>query len=229
MPRTPQAVQAAPGRFRVCWSMDIEAADAAEAAQLARAAQLRTGAAVFDVERHPDDRQGKLLLGLTSTRVAVEPAKPAPKAAKPAAMDGEAFYHAIGAARRAAIAELGLSWRDIAGATVLVDVPPRLRSFRTERGAVVRMPRDHRVPVARFWPGGNLPAALTVTLPYAGETSEIVCPGGVIGRAYEKWLRRWRKAKPETQETQDPTGFWRWIAAQPKDPDFRYSAVDAAE
>ncbi|HTI81799.1 MAG TPA: hypothetical protein VL614_15225 [Acetobacteraceae bacterium] len=102
---------------------------------------------------------------LVTSRPVRVPAAPRRSLATAPAVGAERFWQAAGAAQRAIIDAYGLHWavRAPIGETILVTVPPRLRSFKSERGTTIRYRADHRLPAARFWPGGEIPAVLEVT------------------------------------------------------------------
>lgn len=85
---------------------------------------------------------------------------------RPAAgVSAERFWQAAGAAQRAIIERYGLRWAILApiGETILVTVPPRLRSYQTKGCTTIRYRADHRLPAAPYWPGGVIPASVQVT------------------------------------------------------------------
>lgn len=90
-----------------------------------------------------------------------------------AVMSAFQFWAAHGRAVQAIIADFGLNWKVKApiGATVLAGVPACWRSGKTYRGGIVRWSRDHRMPAARYWPAGALPAGLAISDDYAREWS----------------------------------------------------------
>lgn len=106
-----------------------------------------------------------------------------------AGMSAFQFWHGHGQAVQAIIGEFGLNWKIKApiGQTILVTVPPCWRSGKTERGGTVRWSADHRMPSAGYWPGGELPAALTVSADYDRHTAGVVKshdPGWHHSRGY---------------------------------------------
>jgi len=81
--------------------------------------------------------------------------KPIAAPRKPAAgLTAEQFFDA----RNAACANAGADWHlaDSAWFTI----PNKLRSFKTARGTTIKCHRDGRLPAARYWPDGQLPAGL---------------------------------------------------------------------
>jgi hypothetical protein len=135
--------------------------------------------------KHPAPTEGELLTLLESVRyyatllempadpspapaVATEPPKApkekAQKLAKEPVLTAERFWDMRRAALEAICAEYGPRWGVLAPQhdTVMVTVPAKLRSYKTERGTTVRFHKDWRMPAARFWSGGRLPAALAV-------------------------------------------------------------------
>ena len=176
-----------PGLYRVTWSADIQAASHDDAAALARAMQLRKGPAAFDVERMPDARQLGFMFGVGARRVVADGPAPASKGAPVARagrvagdglQPGQVYAESLGAAVRAAQAAVGDRWAFVPGASVLVVLPAALRSYKSERGTVIRTRRDARVPAARFWPGGEIPAGAVLVGDYP------------ISRATEREARR---------------------------------------
>jgi hypothetical protein len=85
----------------------------------------------------------------------------------PTFTDYESFVPAFTAARKAAIAEFGPNWHLHPQAFIWARLPIAWVRVRVAGGirlpdAVVgsrwsTAPRDQRLPVARFWPGGELP------------------------------------------------------------------------
>jgi hypothetical protein len=98
-------------------------------------------------------------------------AKPATKRASKTApkLTGAEFYTLLVAAMRAASAELGPRWAFVPGASVLITIPAKIASFKTERGTVIKTRRDQRAPAARFWAGGVLPEGVTFPRPWSLE------------------------------------------------------------
>jgi hypothetical protein len=232
-----------PGMFRVSWSCDVEAADYEAAAEAARQIKLLGGAAVFAVEQFPDARQGALMLGLGARRVALDPA-PDAKRAKPAAaarrvpgskagenfraQPGQVFAEGLRAACRAAVAEHGLGWSFVTGASVLLRVPGALASYKSERGTRISIRRDLRAPAARYWPGGEIPAAAAQFAPYTRSwRGKVLCPDGSKTPAYRRWLKAW-KASPAAHAPTEESRFWAWIAAQPKGDEYRHDPAEQA-
>ena len=66
------------------------------------------------------------------------------------------FSAANVAAKRAACAELGLSWALVPGASAIARLPAAWVACKVF-GRVSKSPRDVRLPAARFWPNGLLP------------------------------------------------------------------------
>ena len=87
------------------------------------------------------------------------------------AMSAEDFWSAYSVAVAAINAVYGNRWAIVApiGETSLVTVPGRWRSYKGSRGGTIRYRADHRMPAARFWPGGVLPAALAQEPDYPRE------------------------------------------------------------
>ena len=97
---------------------------------------------------------------------------PKRNAVKPAVIGAEQFWTLHGQAVRNMIEAHGLSWRNnVPHETVEITLPPRLCSYVGPLGGRIRWRRDHRVPAAKYWPGGNLPEgveALPVAPRYDG-------------------------------------------------------------
>lgn len=74
----------------------------------------------------------------------------------------EAFHADLRAAQEAAQLAHPDRWHLVPGASGWIEIPASLRSYRSERGAMIRIPEYKRVPAARFWPGGALPHGLTI-------------------------------------------------------------------
>lgn len=99
---------------------------------------------------------------------AVIPAKRAARKPKAEPLGALAFWAMHAEAVAAIKAEYGERWGVVApyGNTELVAVPACWRRFKTARGTILQWHRDHRMPAARFWPTGELPASLEVTPDY---------------------------------------------------------------
>lgn len=111
-----------------------------------------------------DQLAASIHAALITSRPVRVPTAPRPRQATVPAIGAERFWQAAGAAQRAIIEAYGMAWavRAPIGETVLVTMPPRLRSFKSERGTTIRYRADHRLPAARFWPGGRIPATLEI-------------------------------------------------------------------
>jgi hypothetical protein len=101
---------------------------------------------------------------------AIIPAKRAARkpAAKAKPLNALEFWAMHAEAVAAIKAEYGERWGVASpfGATELVAVPACWRKFKTERGTILQWHRDQRMPAARFWPTGELPAELVITPDY---------------------------------------------------------------
>jgi hypothetical protein len=249
--RTIKRARVAPGTgaYRVTWSADFGAATGPEdAACQARdfLADLlaRGGSLPFLAERHDEKCQGKLLFGIASVPVTIEcPASArsvrvkVPKAPPPPTLLGaEAFWSAMCSAINAANAEHGPRWK-FKGDAVMMELPARLRSYVVtgadgQPGSRIRYMRDHWAPAARYWPGGAIPAGPIVTPCYKLATKRVLFGNQQAGngiRNYARWLKAWKATHPgETNESGHKPGFADWLAALPKDKDFRYDAADRA-
>jgi hypothetical protein len=74
----------------------------------------------------------------------------------------EDFVPVFNAARQAAIAEFGPNWHRYPQSYVWARLPVEWTRVRVAAAGVQgsrwsTAPRDQRLPVARFWPGGELP------------------------------------------------------------------------
>ena len=74
----------------------------------------------------------------------------------------EAFHADLRTAQEAAQLAHPDRWHLVPGASGWIEIPSALRSYRSERGTMIRIPEYKRVPAARFWPGGALPHGLTI-------------------------------------------------------------------
>ena len=74
----------------------------------------------------------------------------------------EAFHADLRAAQQAAQLAHPDRWHLVPGASGWIEIPASLRSYRSERGTMIRIPEYKRVPAARFWPGGAPPHGLTI-------------------------------------------------------------------
>lgn len=79
---------------------------------------------------------------------------------KPVAVTAEGFWRAHGAAVRGIGDRFGTRWYLQASETVCATVPSKLRSYKSERGTVIKFRADHRLPAACYWPGGVIPGEL---------------------------------------------------------------------
>ena len=75
-------------------------------------------------------------------------------------------------AKMRACAELGASWKLIAGASVIATLPAAWVSCKVF-GRTSRTPRDVRLPAARFWDAGMLPAGPDYGAEYSWETAPV--------------------------------------------------------
>jgi hypothetical protein len=143
-------------------------------------------------------------------------------------LSAEAFFEAWGKAQAAVMAadprwdldpDMG-GWAD----------RPCGASFRTARGTVIRIPSVIRCPHARYWPGGVLPAGMTITRmvrhatiiePLGGRPVTAQSLHGVddalLRRDREECLRlarEWRTAASEREESERdrPLAYAHWFA-----------------
>lgn len=107
------------------------------------------------------------------TAVTTKPAK-AKRAAPVTAMDALQFWSQRSEAVAAINLIYGAQWSISAptGETLLVSLPAKYRAYTTERGTKLRWNKDQRIPAARFWPKGELPAGLEITPDYARHPME---------------------------------------------------------
>jgi hypothetical protein len=82
----------------------------------------------------------------------------APAPTRKGQQPGEAFYHALIAAKRSAFAD-DPRW-DLRSGARWVTLPARLAAFKTDRGNRIAMGRDQKIPPAEYWPGGIWPAGV---------------------------------------------------------------------
>lgn len=68
---------------------------------------------------------------------------------------------------RAAAAAAPVNSHLVPGATGWAAIPSSLRSYKTARGTVIRIPSSMRVPAERYWPNGSLPAGIEIHVPSA--------------------------------------------------------------
>lgn len=116
-----------------------------------------------DIAQLSDADRAALLEALRPTPVVATK----PKTAKAKGMTGQSFWTAYRSAQDAIIVEYGTAWkvRAVPGDTVLARLPAKYRSWKTERGTVLRYNPDQRLPGARFWPRGELPEGLDIVPP----------------------------------------------------------------
>lgn len=101
-------------------------------------------------------------------RLAAAPARKVTKVLRTARMGALEFWHHRRLAVEAIGAVYGEDWGVKApiGETVLVTVPPCWRSATTKRGTKLTWNKDCRMPAARYWPSGQLPAGLEISPDY---------------------------------------------------------------
>jgi len=112
-------------------------------------------------------RIADLIAQITAAIPAPAKAKPEPRKSTPSTrrLGAREFWDMNSFAVHAIVNVYGTGWKCRAplGETVLASVPAGLRSYKTPTGSTVRWLRDHRMPAARFWPGGALPAGLILS------------------------------------------------------------------
>lgn len=89
--------------------------------------------------------------------------KAAAKSKRLAMLSGEQFFDARMLACRALVAEHGANWHLVEGASYWGTIPPKMRRFVTARGSVCKAKPDARLPAAKYWPGGELPAGIVLS------------------------------------------------------------------
>lgn len=106
-------------------------------------------------------------------RLAAAPAHKAVRVLRTPRMGALEFWHHRRLAVEAIGAVYGKDWAVKApfGETVLVTVPTCWRSATTKRGTKLTWNKDGRMPAARYWPAGALPAGLAISDDYAREWS----------------------------------------------------------
>jgi hypothetical protein len=97
------------------------------------------------------------------------------KPAKPVKLSALDFWQLHGQAVERIRSEFGDSWRVAApfGRTELVTLASGYRSVKTERGTLLKWPRDMRVPAADYWPSGAFPEGVTIEADYPREDPAI--------------------------------------------------------
>lgn len=75
-------------------------------------------------------------------------------------------------AKQRACAELGFDWKLISGASVIATLPAAWVACKVF-GRTSKSPRDVRLPAARFWDNGLLPAGPAYGDEYAWETAPV--------------------------------------------------------
>lgn len=118
--------------------------------------------------------------------------KAAQMAPKPAKVGAWEFWRLHGRAVGAVRAVYGDAWKIRApfGDTVLATVASGWKSAKTERGTVVKWPADGRMPAAKYWPGGELPAGLVISADYARVSGECTRK---LARGRFRTTMRWRR------------------------------------
>lgn len=92
-------------------------------------------------------------------------AKPARRSKRGAEMSAPAFWAAYAAAVASIREQYGANWKITAPLykTVLVTLPAKLRSYKSDRGVTIKYRADHRIPGPGFWPC-ELPAGLVLSV-----------------------------------------------------------------
>lgn len=111
--------------------------------------------------------------GLRDT-AAMPSAKPAKRVSRrKGAMTAEQFFDAFQHARRTVCEAIGDRWV-VLGHSTWATLPAGWRSFTGPRGGKVRLPKDCRIPPARYWPGGIWPEGLGFAPPSRGLTPWVI-------------------------------------------------------
>jgi hypothetical protein len=77
------------------------------------------------------------------------------------------FWQAHAAAVQSIRATFGGRWYLQAAETVMATIPAKLRSYKSERGTLIKFRMDHRLPIAKYWPNGLIPGDLQFAVPCA--------------------------------------------------------------
>jgi hypothetical protein len=114
------------------------------------------------------------------------------------------FVPAFNAARHAAIAAYGPRWSLIPEARVWARLPRTWVNVQLTGRRSSTAPRDYKLPVARFWPGGRLPIGTA----YAGPTPAPRAhgPHDIIDIVADEELRRLLRERPARQPVYLGTG-----------------------
>lgn len=134
-------------------------------------AQMNQAAAQFKALMEAVQAGARQLEALTRQLAEGGKPKAATSRAK-GAMTAIELWDRYGQAVNAIVAVYGTHWKTVAplGDTVLVTVPAGLRSAKGKvKGVIIKWGQDHRMPAARFWPGGVLPSRLIVHADYVRE------------------------------------------------------------
>ena len=80
------------------------------------------------------------------------------------------FFAALEEAKRAAVSSLGKGWHLVPGHSHWITIPPATANYHFvrkdgSRSLLIHNPRDYRVPVAKYWPGGMIPPNATYEVP----------------------------------------------------------------
>jgi len=97
-----------------------------------------------------------------------QPIRASRKPARPVFKGYDDFTPALVAAKNAAVAELGLHWHLLPGASVIATLPAAWVACKVF-GRTSKAPRDTRLPAARFWQNGLLPVGPDYAAEYAWE------------------------------------------------------------
>ena len=131
--------------------------------------------------------------------------QPKPKRATKARagmLTGEQFFDARMAACRAVAADVGENWHLVDGASYWGTIPPKMRRFTTARGSVCKAKPDARLPAARYWPGGELPAGIVLSPDMPRDrTPAREVRRSEFSRKYERATRDYANARRHMQHT----------------------------
>lgn len=153
-------------------------------------------------------RIADLIAQITAPIPAPAKAKPEPRKSTPSTrrIGAREFWDMLAIAVHAINYVYGTGWKCRAplGETVLASVPAGLRSYKTPTGSTVRWLRDHRMPAARFWPGGVLPSGLIVSEDGPRETKPRAWGNSPNGGYGNDGYTAWAKAKGFKSATDAP-------------------------
>ena len=107
----------------------------------------------------------------TLAELALGTAATTPVAARPRGMSTEALFDAWCEAKAAAFAACE-RW-DLDPAMSMPAELTGTRSFKTARGATIRLPVGARIPAAQYWPGGRIPDRWDVAAPTRRTVAEV--------------------------------------------------------